>query len=102
MKNLYTVKDKLYIEAGGHYIIEKMLDIYMNMANEIYLNNFDISKISKRSKNIFFLLPKEIINNNFQDEDETTLAYLLVDYVSGMTDTYIQDLFKKFTGIKMK
>lgn len=102
MKNLYTVKDKLYIEAGGHYMIEKMLDIYMDMANEIYLNNFDISRISKRSKNIFFLLPKEIINNNFQDEDETTLAYLLVDYVSGMTDTYIQDLFNKFTGIKMK
>lgn len=98
--NLYNRRDKLLIEAGGHYVIEALMDLYMEMAAEFFRAscNKNPDKLSKKSRNIFYLLPLEVRENGFASESEASMIYRIVDYISGMTDTYAVTTYRKLTG----
>lgn len=98
VKNLYNRRDKLLIEAGGHHVIETLLDFYMNMAAELIEVKKDPNKLTKKSRNLFHLLPEEVRENNFSNDNSDSLVYKMVDYVSGMTDTYAVATYRRLTG----
>lgn len=89
VKNVYQSKDVLDIELAGHRIITFLLDVY-------------IKAIQEPKKAYSALLLKRIPEQyEVYDKDFHTQVMAIIDYVSGMTDIYALDLYRKITGMSL-
>jgi dGTPase len=89
VEKVYNHKSVIEIELAGYNVIGGLLDEFMAAI---------ISPKSKKSEKLLALIPAQfdILNNTFY---EKTLA--IVDFISGMTDLYAIDLFRKIKGISV-
>ena len=89
IKNIYNDRSVVEVEISGYQIIGTLLEVFM----EAILNpDEDISKKMLR------LVPAQ-----YGDSHNTTYEKVqsVVDFVSGMTDLYALDLYRKIRGINI-
>ncbi len=94
IEKIYNYKSVIEREVAGYEVLGGLLDIFINAYNEFYDGN-----LSRRNRAIVFLLPKRITK---QPPDDLYLRLLnIIDFVSGMTDSYAVSLFRKIKGISL-
>ena len=89
IEKIYNHKSVIEIELAGYNVIGGLLDEFMHAV---------VSPNRKKSEKLLALIPDqfEIKNADFYGK---TLA--IVDYISGMTDLYAIDLYRKIKGISV-
>ncbi len=98
VKDIYNYRRAVEIEAAGFELTEGLLDAFMSAANEVASNH-----PSYRSQKLIQLLPERYRNEKssaWRENNYTRLLHIL-DYISGMTDSYAVSLFKKIKGISL-
>ena len=94
VEKIYNYRSVVEREIAGYEVLGGLLDTFTHAYNDAYAGN-----ISNRSRTIFNLLPqriREVI------PDELYLRLLrIIDFVSGMTDSFAVSLFRKIKGISL-
>jgi dGTPase len=89
INRIYKTKDVVDIELAGHRIIGFLLDTFVSAI---------LSPTDNYSKLILGRIPEQY------ETDAPTLyerILAILDYVSGMTDVYALDLYRKITGMSL-
>jgi len=89
INRIYKTKDVVDIELAGHRIIGFLLDTFISAI---------LSPTDNYSKLILGRIPEQY------ETDAPTLyerVLAVLDYVSGMTDVYALDLYRKITGMSL-
>ena len=89
VKYIYKAKDVLDIELAGHQIIGFLLDTLMSAIQD---PSREYSKLLLRR------IPEQY---EVYDESLYTRILAVLDYISGMTDVYALDLYRKITGMSL-
>ena len=113
MTKVYEDKEVIESEISGYKVLNVILNEYYDAINEaeIDLENkkFKWNNIKKGYyEKIMHYVSRDFINNFFWEigekkEDKEVKYYkmhLLVDFVSGMTDSYAVDVFNLLSGLK--
>ncbi len=107
-RSCYNDKEVLRLELVGDTVLKSLLDIYVNAL--LYAN--DINDIKNYEGKLYSLISSnfKLINKfgyksgnliNFENLSMHNKLHLIVDYISGMTDTYAVNLYKQFAGISL-
>lgn len=89
IKYIYKAKDVLDIELAGHRIISILLDSLMDAI---------LNPDKAYSQLILRRVPEQY---EIHAEDLYTRMLAVLDYISGMTDVYALDLYRKITGMSL-
>lgn len=89
VKYIYRSKDVLDIELAGHRIIAFLLDVYIKAVQE---------PDKKYSELLLSRVPEQY---EVHDTSLYNKVLAIIDYVSGMTDVYALDLYRKITGMSL-
>ena len=94
-EKIYWSERKTIIEIAGSEIISGLLELFLPVVDDIEHVEWDIKELSGKSQMLARLIPTQFLGvTNRYD------AWLRVtDFISGMTDRYALDLFRKLTGI---
>jgi dGTPase len=87
---IYTHDSVLEIELSGCKILGTLLEEFTNAL---------FCKDSYYSDKLLSLIPKQF---NINTDDAYTKTMSILDYISGMTDVYALNLYRKITGIELK
>lgn len=87
IKKIYNYSSVVQIEVAGYKVMGGLLEEFI----PAYLNNN-----SHYSKKLVELIPKQFITKK---TDEYSKIQTVLDFVSGMTDLYAVELFRKIKGI---
>ena len=84
-------------EAAGYEVLGGLLDIFIEAANDL-----SDGKISNRNRTILNLLPIEFrVPTSEVQIDVYDRLQMIIDFVSGMTDSFAVSLFRKLKGISL-
>ncbi len=84
---IYNSKEVIEIQIAGHRIISELLQEFVNAA----LNNDSLY-----AKHLLMRLPSQLIHS---DSNSYNKIMSVVDFVSGMTDVYALEMYRKIKGI---
>ncbi len=84
---VYVSRAVVEIQVAGHHILNELLDVFVNAV---------INPNKLQSRQILQLLPSQLICNDQQLYQKLQSA---VDFISGMTDVYSLELYRKIKGI---
>jgi dGTPase len=91
---IYKSRSVVEREVAGYEVLGGLLDTFIDSYNEAYEK-----KISSKNKSVFALLPNRISEDI---PDDLYLRLLrIIDFVSGMTDSFAVSLFRKIKGISL-
>jgi len=91
---IYKSRSVVEREVAGYEVLGGLLDTFIDSYNEAYE-----MKISSKNKSVFALLPNRISEDI---PDDLYLRLLrIIDFVSGMTDSFAVSLFRKIKGISL-
>lgn len=91
---IYKSRSVVEREVAGYEVLGGLLDTFISAYNEAYLE-----RISAKNKSVFALLPGRITDDI---PDDLYLRLLkIIDFVSGMTDSFAVSLFRKIKGISL-
>lgn len=91
---IYKSRSVVEREVAGYEVLGGLLDTFINAYNEAYEG-----KISSKNRSVFALLPNRISE---EIPNELYLRLLrIIDFVSGMTDSFAVSLFRKIKGISL-
>lgn len=94
IEKIYQYKSVVEREVAGYEVLGGLLETFIHAYNESYEGN-----LSRKSRAVVNLLPKRITNNT---PDDIYLRLLnVIDFVSGMTDSFAVSLFRKIKGISL-
>jgi dGTPase len=93
---IYRHRSVVEREAAGFEVLGGLLDTFITAYNEYCEKN-----LSPKNRSIINLLPRRI----FYGENENPELYFrllrIIDFVSGMTDSYAVSIFRKIKGISL-
>lgn len=96
---IYRSRIVLETEAAGFEILNGLFESFIPA---VFSYKFDKKNCTGKEKSIVRLLPNEIfILNEEIDNKEYTLIMNIVDFISGMTDSYAISLYRKIKGIML-
>jgi dGTPase len=87
IKRIYNYSSVVQIEVAGYKVMGGILEEFI----PAYLQNS-----SKYHQKLIELIPKQFLTKN---EDDYSKIQSVLDFVSGMTDLYAVELFRKIKGI---
>lgn len=91
LEHIYNAPPALEIEIAGFQVIGALLDLYSAAMED---------NSTPREKMIRHLFPPQFLEEAFKPNDSPYLRLLsVVDFVSGMTDSYAVSLYRKLTGV---
>jgi dGTPase len=91
---IYKSRSVVEREVAGYEVLGGLLDTFIDSYNEAYEG-----KISSKNKSVFALIPGRIGDDI---PDDLYLRLLrIIDFVSGMTDSFAVSLFRKIKGISL-
>jgi dGTPase len=94
VEKIYRYKSVVEREVAGYEVLGGLLDTFIHAYNEAYEGN-----LSRKNWAVVNLMPKRITNN---PPDDIYLRLLsVIDFVSGMTDSFAVSLFRKIKGISL-
>ena len=87
------------IEAAGFSVLGGLLDDFVSAVSDVARRG---KHATPRSRKLLRLVPEQSLGPN-REPDTSPYQRLLrmIDFVSGMTDSYAVSLFKKLTGISL-
>jgi dGTPase len=94
MTNIYKSRSVVEREVAGYEVLGGLLDTFIDSYNEGYRG-----KISSKNRAVFALLPNRITVDIPSDLYLRLLR--IIDFVSGMTDSFAVSLFRKIKGISL-
>lgn len=88
-KKIYKCTEVIDIELGGYKIILTLLDHFVDAV---------LNPDKAYSKQLLMRIPQQ-----FETESESVYVKIMsvLDYISGMTDVYALDVYRKITGMSM-
>lgn len=86
-KKIYNYSSVVQIELAGYKVMNGLLEEFV----PAYLRNS-----TKHDKKLVELIPNQFLTNA---EDEYSKILSVIDFISGMTDLYAVELFRKIKGI---
>lgn len=96
----YSAKNVVEIEAAGFHVLARLLQIFLVAVENIADKGPE--KASFKSMKLIQLLPRQFIGKNgLPDKDKYSRIIKITDYVSGMTDSFAVNMYKKLTGISL-
>ncbi len=95
---IYRSRIVLETEAAGFEILNGLLESFIPAA---FAYRFDKKQCSGKMKSIVRLLPNEIFIGSGEENKEYNLIMNVVDFISGMTDSYAISLYRKIKGIML-
>jgi dGTPase len=91
---IYKSRSVVEREVAGYEVLGGLLETFINSYNEAYEG-----KITSKNRSVFALLPNRISEDI---PDDLYLRLLrIIDFVSGMTDSFAVSLFRKIKGISL-
>ena len=94
IEKIYRSRGVVEREVAGYEVLGGLLDTFINSYNEAYKG-----KISSKNKAVYELLPKRITEEIPKDLYLRLLR--IIDFVSGMTDSFAVSLYRKIKGISL-
>ena len=91
-KEIYRSKSVLEIEIAGFHVMSELLGIFIPSAIK--------KKRSSLDRTIIDLVPKQF-HNNINDDSDYLRVMNILDHISGMTDAYATEMFRKLKGIEI-
>jgi len=99
VQKIYRSKLVLEKEAAGFQVLEGLLSVF---SKALYHHFYNQDSFSGQDKSILRLLPEEFPLKGWGAEvNPYPLLRALVDYISGMTDKYALNLYRKVKGISL-
>ena len=96
-KTIYATDRGVQIEIAGYEVLGGLLDIFVSAVNDIATRG---DSASRRSKKLASQLPAECVIAAREGAPYARLMRLL-DFVSGMTDSYAVSLYRTVKGIAL-
>jgi dGTPase len=94
VEKIYKSRSVVEREVAGYEVLGGLLETFIQAYNEAYEK-----KISAKNEALLNLLPERITD---KISDDLYLRLLrIIDFVSGMTDSYAVSLFRKIKGISL-
>jgi len=93
IKKIYRSKLVLEKEAGGHVVIDALIESFASAA---YANH--INESSAKEKSLYRLFPEEIRLQLTESESVYEVLQIVIDFVSGLTDSHAVRLYKTING----
>ncbi|MES2569353.1 MAG: dNTP triphosphohydrolase, partial [Verrucomicrobiota bacterium] len=100
-ESIYCTTRSVEIEAAGFEVLGGLLDVFVSAINDRAARG---DAASTRSKKLLLLVPPEIFdggNGRIPLKDAYQRLLKILDFVSGMTDSYAVSLYKKVRGISL-
>ena len=95
IETIYSTPRGVKIEAAGFEVLGGLLDVFVSALNEIEAH-------PRRSGKLLHLVPAENLGPGRRPDFEPYPRLMkLLDFVSGMTDTYALELYKNVRGITL-
>jgi len=94
IKNIYKSRSVVEREVAGYEVLGGLLDTFINAYNEAFEE-----KISSKHRAVLALLPGRISEEI--PEDLYLRLLRIIDFISGMTDSFAVSLFRKIKGISL-
>ncbi|MDF2156418.1 dGTP triphosphohydrolase [Algoriphagus sp. CAU 1675] len=97
VQKIYRSKIVLEKEAAGFQVLEGLLSVF---SQALYHQFYDPNQFSGQDKSILRLLPEDFPLKGWGAEvNPYPLLRALVDFISGMTDKYALNLYRRVKGI---
>jgi dGTPase len=97
INRIYADRRATEIEAAGFEVTSGLLDIYVSAIDEVRRPE----KVSARSSMILKLIPDQFLSNIKETDSPYDSLMKILDYVSGMTDSFAVNTYKKLKGISL-
>ena len=98
VETIYATTRGVEIEAAGFEVLGGLLDVFVSSLNDAAAS----TRPSARSRKLLQLVPAETLGpNRTPDPDPYHRLLKMLDFVSGMTDSYAVSLYKKVRGISL-
>lgn len=98
IEKIFNNKEMLKNELAGEKVITRLLELFIDSVSNMNSNGEFKDKKSERLYNIISDNYKKIYENN-TDKSPYNKVQLVVDFISGMTDSYALELYKQLQGI---
>jgi dGTPase len=99
IREVYSARDIVEIEAAGFEVLSGLLGSFVVAVNDIATKG---KKATEKNKKLVQLIPPQFLKQpHLPDQDGYIRILQVVDFVSGMTDSYAVTLFKKIRGISL-
>ncbi len=99
IETIYATSRGVEIEAAGFEVLGGLLDVFVSALNDLAANP---KTASPRSHKLLRLVPDESLGRKRRPDRDGYLRLLkMLDFVSGMTDSYAVSLYKKVRGISL-
>lgn len=97
-ETIYTAQPALEIETAGFEVLGSLLGLF-SQAVEAHAG---FGRMSSRERMLLKLLPKQFLSyDGTPDADPYVRLLQIADFVSGMTDSYAVDLYRKLKGFDL-
>jgi dGTPase len=93
---IYRHRSVVEREAAGYEVLGGLLDTFISAYNQ-----YSVSQLSPKNRAIINLIPKRFF---FEEKNNSELYQRLlriIDFVSGMTDSYAVSIYRKIKGISL-
>ena len=96
IEKIYRHRSVVEREAAGYEVLSGLLDSFITAFNEWLDGN-----LSPKNRTTVNLLPKRILNSSSKETEIYDRMLMIIDFVSGMTDSFAISLFRKIKGISL-
>lgn len=97
---VYRSRPVLEIEAPGFSVLGNLLEVFIRALCDIATNG---NRASGRAKTMLALTPTQFLGADGRpDSDPYQRVLKVTDYVSGMTDGFAVDLFRRIGGMELR
>lgn len=96
-EKIYLSERKTIIEIAASKIISGLLDLFIPIVAEAENVNWEHDKLPPHSQKLVRLIPNEFLGVGTRYEG----LLRITDFISGMTDRYALDLYRKLHGISV-
>ncbi|MDZ4744143.1 MAG: deoxyguanosinetriphosphate triphosphohydrolase [Verrucomicrobiota bacterium] len=96
---IYGGATTLEVELAGCEVIGYLLERFVTAVEDVFVSGKNSSPLSRK---LLELIPEQFVGPGQKPVDSAyTRLMLILDYVSGMTDSYAVSLYKKLHGINL-
>jgi dGTPase len=96
IEKIYRHRSVVEREAAGYEVLGGLLDTFISAYNE-----YSEDKLSPKNRAIINLLPKRIFYGEKENPELYYRLLRIIDFVSGMTDSYAVSIYRKIKGISL-
>jgi dGTPase len=97
VEKIYSYQSVVERESAGFEVLAGLLDTFIKAVNDL-----SEGRVSARSMNHIKLFPNQFTDEDGRPEEDLYLRLLnIIDFVSGMTDSYAVSLFRRIKGISL-